>query len=88
MKPWYKSKIFLLASVMVFTALSQFYTQWIGGQITPEQFDAVQSAYPELAKQVKNAVDGNNYFAILSAAASFLTVIWRGWFTTSSKLEF
>lgn len=88
MKKWYESKIFVLATVMLFTALSQFYTQWIGGQITPDQFNAVQSAYPELAKQIKNAVDGNNYFAILSAAASFLTAIWRAWFTPSSKLQF
>jgi hypothetical protein len=88
MKPWYKSKIFLLASVMVFTALSQFYTQWIGGQITPEQFDVVANAYPELSNQIKTSVETNNYFAIISAVGSFLIAIWRGWFTTSSKLQF
>jgi hypothetical protein len=88
MKKWYESKIFMLATVMLFAALSQFYSQWIGGKITPDQLSAVQSAYPELAKQIKNAVDGNNYFAILSAAASFLTAIWRAWFTSGNKLQF
>lgn len=88
MKPWYKSKIFLLASIMAFTGLSQFYTHWIGGQITPDQYNVVANAYPELAGQIKTSVETNNYFAIVSAVGSFLIAIWRAWFTTGSKLQF
>jgi len=80
-KPWYQSKIALLGIVLGLVGLTDFATGWLSGQVTPEQITAIQVAYPAAADQIKAAVNGNNYFGIITAVGGFLSTIWRVWFT-------
>ncbi|MEZ4925583.1 MAG: hypothetical protein R3A50_04855 [Saprospiraceae bacterium] len=81
-KPWWKSKIALLGIVMGTIGLSDLSFGWLSGQgVSTEQIQAVQTALPNLADQIHDAVVGKNYFAIISAVGGYVTAIWRIWFT-------
>ena len=81
-KPWYKSKIVLLGLVMALIGLSDLAFGWISGQgVTAEQVQIIDTQLPNLSGQIKAAIEGKNYFAIISALGGFVTAIWRIWFT-------
>lgn len=86
-KKWYQSKLFLLGVVLALTGVSDLTLHWISGNATLEQVQAVQTAYPQLSDGIKQAVEGKNYFAIITTVAGFLTAIWRAWFT-NGKVSF
>ncbi len=83
-KKWYQSKIFLLGALLGFTGLSDLFLHWITGSVTVEQIQDVQNAYPELYNGIADAINGKNYFGIITTVAGFLTAIWRGWFTNTT----
>lgn len=83
-KPWYKSKIFLLAVVMGVIGATDLAFGWLSGQgITAEQVQVVQTTLPNLSGDIKDAIEGKNYFGIITAVGGFVTAIWRKWFTNT-----
>ena len=82
-KPWYKSKIALLGIALAFVGGSDLLLHWLSGNLSLDQIQGVQTAYPELADGLKRAVEGKNYFGIVTTVAGFLTAIWRVWFTSA-----
>ena len=80
-KKWYQSKIFLLGVVLAFVGGSDLALHWISGNVTIDQVQIIQDAYPQLADGIKDAVNGKNYFGIITTIGGFLTAIWRKWFT-------
>lgn len=81
-KPWYKSKITLLAIVMGTIGASDLAFGWVSGNgVTPDQIQAVQTALPDVVGDVKSAVEAKNYFGVLNAVGGYLIAIWRVWFT-------
>lgn len=82
-KPWYKSKITLAGILTGFVLLSDYFTHWISGQVTPDQIAVIQTAAPAAADAVTNAVKSHNVIEALSGVASFVVAIWRVWFTDS-----
>lgn len=83
-KPWYKSKITLAGIVLVLTAVTDAATGFLSGSgVTPEQIQTIQTAYPQAAEQIKDAVNGNDYFKAIAAVGGFLVSIWRVWFTNT-----
>jgi len=84
-KKWYQSKIFLLGLVMGIVGLSDFAFGWLSGQgISDEQILVVQNTLPGVGQQIKEAVEGKQYFDIITAVGGFVTAIWRKWFTSES----
>jgi hypothetical protein len=83
-KPWYKSKIFLLGCVMALVGGTDLAFGWLSGNgITADQINVIQTTLPELGGDVKAAIDGKNYFGIITAVGGFVTAIWRKWFTST-----
>lgn len=82
-KPWWQSKIILLAlsSILLFggNALTGFLT---GSGVTPEQLDALKQAQPDIANSVEQLQHGGNVIqVILGGIVPALIVIARKWFT-------
>ena len=86
-KPFWKSKIVLLGIVLAFVGGSDLLLHWLSGSLSIDQIQGVQTAYPELADGLKQAVEGKNYFGIITTLAGFLTTIWRIWFTSAPVVE-
>lgn len=83
-KPWYKSKIFVLAVTAVFTIGTNLATGWVTGQgVTQEQIDAVSATQPAIADAIHDYQAGQGILNSLTAVAFTLVALWRKWFTTS-----
>ena len=88
-KPWWKSKIILLAlaSALLFggNALTGFLT---GNGVTPEQLDAIKQTQPAIADSVDQLQHGGNVIqVILGAIVPALIFIARKWFTNIPLLR-
>lgn len=82
-KPWYKSKIALLALSSVAVFGSNFFTGWLSGQgVTPEQFDALQQAAPQALEAIKEASDAKDILSAVGALFGAAIFVFRKWFTT------
>lgn len=83
-KKWWQSKIALLGIVMGTIGLSDLSFGWLSGQgVTTEQIQAVQTALPNVAEQIKDAVAAKNYFGVITSLGGFVTAIWRVWYTNT-----
>ena len=84
-KPWYKSKIFLLGIAMAMVGGTDLATGWLSGNgITADQINVLETALPSAAENIKDAIEGKNYFGIITSVGGFLTAIWRKWFTNTT----
>jgi len=88
-KPWYQSKIILLAGsaglVYGGNALTGFLT---GAGVTPEQIEVIRSTQPQIADAVEQFKSGQNVLTIIvGAVIPVLIVIARKWFNTISMLR-
>lgn len=83
-KPWYKSKIFLLAVTAVATIGTNLLTGFITGNgVTQDQIEAVAATQPAIATAIENTQNGGNILQSLSTLAFGLIGLWRLWFTKS-----
>ena len=83
-KPWYKSKLFLLGLVMALVGGTDLATGWLSGNgVTPEQIQVIDNTLPQLSSDIKAAIQGKNYFGVITTLSGFLGMIWRKWFTKS-----
>ncbi len=81
-KPWYKSKIILLAlsSLMLFG--SNWLTGWLTSQgVSQEQLDALSQAQPQVTDVVQRVQGGESILSVLGAIISIAILIFRTWFT-------
>lgn len=86
-KPWYKSKIILLAG----TLLLVFGGNLLGASlfrsgVTPEQIEAIQTAAPQAEDIFNRLQSGENIMSMIGAIISLLIIVFRGWFTVTPKL--
>ncbi len=81
-KPWYKSKIALLAFTAVLVIGGNFLTGFITGNgVTQDQIDAIGTVQPQVATTIENVQHGQNIFQGLTTLAFGLIGVWRVWFT-------
>lgn len=88
-KPWYKSKIILLAvsAVAVFgtNALTGFLT---GSGVTPEQIEVIRTVEPQIADAVEQYKNGNNILSVtVGVLIPALIAVARKWFTNVPLLK-
>lgn len=84
-KPWYKSKIFLLASILAVVFGTDAYFHFISGAgVTPEQIEIVYSTKPEIADAIKDLQDGRPWYSVIGVVGSVAVAIFRKWFTSES----
>lgn len=86
-KPWYKSKIILLAGTMLLV----FGGNLLGASlfrsgVTPEQIEAIQTAAPQAEDIFNRLQSGENIMSMIGAIISLLIIVFRGWFTVTPKL--
>lgn len=86
-KPWYKSKIILLAG----TLLLVFGGNLLGASlfrsgVTPEQIEAIQTAAPQAEDIFNRLQSGENIMSMIGAIISLLIIVFRAWFTVTPKL--
>lgn len=83
-KPWYKSKIFLLAVTAVFTIGTNLATGWVTGQgVTPDQIDAVANTQPAVAEAIHDYQAGQGLLNSISILAFAAIAVFRRWFTSA-----
>ena len=87
-KAWYKSKIILLGG----TLLLVFGANLLGASlfrsgVTPEQVDAISTAYPEAANIFERIKAGESITDMFGAIVSVLIIVARAWFTKTPLLS-
>jgi hypothetical protein len=83
-KPWYKSKIVLLALAAVLTIGGNALYGFLSGQgVTPEQLDAVANTQPAIAEAIKEYQEGQGILNSLSVVIFAAIAVIRRWFTIS-----
>ncbi len=81
-KPWYKSKIAMLAYAGAATIGANLLTGFITGNgVTPEQIQVVAETQPAIADAIQDVRDGQNIIGALSTVAFLLIGVFRVWFT-------
>lgn len=83
-KKWYQSKIVLLGLVLGFVGASDLSFHWLSGNVTAEQFAAVETQYPVLKDGIKQAIESKNIFGVVTTLGGFAAAIFRVWFTNTS----
>ena len=88
-KPWYQSKIILLAGTAVLVYGSNAMTGFLtGAGVTPEQIEVIRSTQPQIADAVEQFKTGQNVLStIVGGVIPLLIVIARKWFNTISLLR-
>ena len=82
-KKWYQSKIVLFALSLVIVAGGNLAFGWISGEITPEQLQAIQTAYPAAVEVVERLKQGESILSLLGVIVGIVITVSRVWFTTS-----
>lgn len=81
-KPWYKSKIILLAGSLLLVFGSNLLSGSLDRSgVTPEQLEAIQTAAPQAEEVFNRIQSGENITNMIGAIVSVLILVARGWFT-------
>lgn len=83
-KPWYKSKIVVLAVTAIFTVGTNIATGWLSGQgVTQEQIEAVANTQPSVAEAIKDYQNGQGLLNSISVIAFAAIAVFRKWWTNT-----
>ena len=83
-KPWWKSKIALMGIVLAAVGVGNLAFGFVSGQgVTPDQIAAIQTNYPAIADNVRDAANGGNIFTALTGIGGAFVSIWRIWYTNT-----
>jgi len=83
-KPWWKSKIALMGIVLAAVGVGNLAFGFVSGQgVTPDQIAAIQTNYPAIADNVRDAANGGNIFTAITGVGGALVSIWRIWYTNT-----
>lgn len=80
-KKWYKSKIVLLALTILGVTGSNLLFGFLSGNVTPEQINAINDAYPQAVEIIHRVQNGETIFAVFGTVVSLVIIIARVWFT-------
>lgn len=82
-KPWYKSKIILMALSGILVFGTNLLNGWLTGQgVTQEQLDALSTTAPTIVDTVERISDGENIINFVGIIYSAAMLIFRKWFTS------
>jgi hypothetical protein len=80
-KPWYSSKIVLLAIALIAVFGGNLLTGFVSGQITQEQLDAIRASYPQAVDIIKRLLAGESILSVAGSVIGLLILVARAWFT-------
>jgi len=86
-KPWYQSKIILLALTLIAVFGGNLLFNFVSGQITPEQLDSIKTAQPQVYEIVTRLKNGESIFSVLGSVVGILILVFRAWFTEGAKVS-
>lgn len=81
-KPWYKSKIILLAVSAALVYGANLLTGFLSGAgVTPEQIQVIADTQPEIADAIQQYKDGQNILSVTLGVLfpAIITVVRRWW---------
>lgn len=83
-KPWYSSKIILIALTGLVTIGTNLVTGFITGQgVTPEQMEAVAQLQPAVADAIEKHQAGGGIIEAISGVFFAAIIFFRKWFTNA-----
>lgn len=83
-KPWYQSKIILLALSGILVFGTNLLNSWLTGQgVTQEQLDSLTQTAPTIVDTVQRISDGENIINFVGILYSVIMLIFRKWFTST-----
>ncbi len=85
-KPWYQSKIILLALTLVSVFGGNLLFKFVSGNITPDQLNAIQTSQPQVIEIIDRLKNGENIFSVIGSVVGVLILVFRAWFTTSTGI--
>jgi len=85
-KPWYKSKIILLALTVIGVFGGNYLFGFLGANITREQLDAIAQSQPAVAEIIERLKSGESILSVVGSIIGVLILVFRAWFTTAPKI--
>lgn len=85
-KPWYKSKIILLALTIIGVFGGNYLFNFLGANITREQLDAIAQSQPAVAEIIERLKSGESILSVVGSIIGVLILAFRAWFTTTPKI--
>lgn len=88
-KPWYKSKIILLAAAAVLVYGSSLLITFLSGAgVTPEQIQVIADTQPDIADAIQQYKDGQNILSVtLGVLFPAIIAVVRRWWTNIPLLK-
>ena len=83
-KPFWRSKIVQFCAATFCFFIGVYLTQ---NQVSPEQLNAISTAYPEIKQALQDYQRTNNLFAFAGAVAPAVISVIRVWFTKAVMPE-
>lgn len=83
-KPWYQSKIILLALSGILVFGTNLLNGWLTGQgVTQDQLDSLTTTAPTIVDTVQRISAGESILNFIGIAYSAVMLIFRKWFTST-----
>lgn len=85
-KPFFQSKIVLLALTLIAVGVTQFLFDWLSLRVPADQIDLIVQSYPQWKEQILRVISLGDYAALASILIGILFTVLRGWFTDTKLL--
>lgn len=85
-KPFWKSKIILLALTLIGVFGGNYLFHFLGANVTQEQIDAIAQSQPMVAEIIERYKNGESILSLLGSIVGVLIMVARAWFTNTPKI--
>lgn len=85
-KPFWKSKIILLALTLIGVFGGNYLFHFLGANVTQEQIDAIAQSQPMVAEIIERLKNGESILSLLGSIVGVLILVARAWFTNTPKI--
>lgn len=85
-KPFWKSKIILLALTLVAVFGGNLLFNFVSGQVTPDQLNSIQNSEPVVIEIIDRLKNGESIFSVVGSIIGVLILIFRAWFTNGTTI--
>lgn len=85
-KPFWKSKIILLALTLIGVFGGNYLFHFLSTNVTQEQIDAIAQSQPMVAEIIERLKNGESILSLLGSIVGVLILVARAWFTTTAKI--
>lgn len=85
-KPFWKSKIILLALTLIGVFGGNYLFRFLGANVTQEQIDAIAQSQPMVAEIIERLKNGESVISLLGSIVGVLILVARAWFTNTPKI--